>query len=223
MKRWLALPVVLAAGLVLAAASVADPGDGKKKHHKGTPASSTGTTTTTASGPKNAKLTFNVVTDDHGCEYRVWATDRIHRTYKVKRNENGSYTVRREDKGVFTTTGPKSPSADPCPGVVRRGKHGSTLLPGITGKMHGYIVGTVTGGTFIPNATCTAECTNSQFLAAFFTPGAQFTCVNGYAGCRFNFTYTAQEQKKQGLLYHHWVDRGLDGATEIFIGDIATS
>src|SRR5437867_1955587 len=82
---------------------------------------------------------------------------------------------------------------------------------------------TVTGGTFIPTGTCTATCSASDFIAALFTPGASFTCNLGYAGCRFNFSYTAQRQQKQGLLYHHWVDRGLDGVHEIFIGDIASA
>jgi hypothetical protein len=141
----------------------------------------------------------------------------------VKRNENGSYTVRRMDRGTFTTLGPQSPSADPCAGVTRRGKHGTLLRAGVTGKMHGYIVGTVTGGTFNPNGTCAAECTNSQFLAGFFTAGAQFTCVNGYAGCKFSFEYAVPGQERQGLLYHHWVDRETDGVNEIFVGDIASS
>src|SRR5919198_1372370 len=123
MKRWLILPALLHGAVAFAATSLADPGEGKKKGH-----------TLTAKG---GKIEFDVVTEDHGCEFRVWATDRLHRKYKVKKNQDGSYTIRREDKGTFTTTGPKSPSADPCPGVIRRGKHGSTLQAGITGKMHG--------------------------------------------------------------------------------------
>ena len=83
--------------------------------------------------------------------------------------------------------------------------------------------GTVTGGTFNPSATCTAECTSSDFVSAFFGATAQFTCNNGYAGCRFSFEYTAQRHHRQGLLYHHWVDRGTDGVNEIFIGDIAST
>ena len=62
-----------------------------------------------------------------------------------------------------------------------------------------------------------------QFIAGFFSAGTQYTCNNGYAGCRFNFEYTAQRQHTQKLKNHHWVDRGLDGVHEIFIGDIATS
>jgi type 1 fimbria pilin len=207
MKRWLTFPVLIVAALAFAAIGLADPGHG----HKNKP------------NAKGGKLTFNVTTTDHGCDFRPWATDTLRRTYKVRLNKDGSYTIRREDKGRFVTTGPQSPSADPCPGVIRRGKHGETLKAGITGKMHGYLQGTVTGGTFNPSGTCTAECTAGDFIAGFFTSGASFTCSQGYAGCRFNFSYTAQRQKRQGLRYHHWVDRGTNGVNEIFIGDIATA
>jgi hypothetical protein len=211
MRRFIIVSVLAAAALALAAAGAADPGDG---HGKGKAHSFTA---------KGGKITMQVVTTDHGCSFRPWGTDRIKRTYKVRKNENGSYTVRREDKGRFTTLAGLSPSADPCPGVTRKGKHGTTLLAGMTGKMHGYIQGTVTGGTFNPTGTCTAECTNADFVAGFFTAGSTFTCSQGYAGCRFNFSYTAQRQKTQKLKYHHWVDRGLNGVSETFIGDIANS
>jgi hypothetical protein len=210
MKRFVMLPVLVVAALALAAVGLADPGDkGKGKGKK-----------LTGNG---GQLQFSVVTEDHGCSFRVWAIDTIQRKFKVRRNEDGSYTVRREDKGTFRTTGPQSPSADPCPGVIRRGKHGQLLRAGVTGKLHGYIQGTVTGGTFNPNGSCTSPCGNAAFIAGFFSAGARFTCNEGYAGCRFNFTYTAQQSNSQGLLYHHWVDRGTNGVNEIFIGDIATS
>src|SRR5436305_753204 len=179
MKRWLIVSALLGAALAFAAAGIADPGEGKGKGKKVT--------------PRGGHLTFTVTTIDHGCDYRTWATDKLTRKYKVRQNQNGSYTIRREDKGVFTTTGPQSPSADPCPGVIRHGKHGKLLQAGITGKVHGYIQGTLTGGTFNPNGTCTAECTNTDFVAGFFTANAgstvHHTCLEGYAGCRFNFPY----------------------------------
>jgi hypothetical protein len=206
MKRLLVLPVLAAGALALAAFAFASAGSSNKH-------------TPTAKG---GKLTFALTTTDHGCN-SDWATDTLKRTYKVHLREDGSYTVRREDRGRFVTLAGSSPSSDPCPGVVRRGKHGATVIAGIKGKLHGYLQGKVTGGTFIPNATCTATCSASDFIAAFFTPGASFTCNLGYAGCRFNFSYTAQRQQKQGLLYHHWVDRGLDGVHEVFIGDIASA
>jgi hypothetical protein len=204
-KRWLILPVLVVGALSLAAIGLAEPGKGPKPTTRG------------------GKIAFDVVTASHGCDYRAWTTDRIHRVYKVRRNEDGSYTVRQENNGRFTTLAGKSPSADPCPdGVIRRGKHGQTLKAGISGKLHGYLQGTVTGGTFNPSGSCTAACTSSDFITGFFTTGSTFTCSQGYAGCRFSFEYTAERQKRQRLVYHHWVDRGLDGVHEIFSGDIAT-
>jgi len=167
--------------------------------------------------------TFNVTTEDHGCGYRVWALDKIRRTFMVKPNHDGSYTVRRTDRGTFTTTGPLSPSADPCPGVIRKGKHGTALQAGVVGKLHGFIVGTATGGTFNPNGTCAAPCDNAAFIAGFFTAGTHFTCSEGYAGCRFSFDYTVARHHQQHVRYHHWMDRGLNGVDETFVGDIATT
>jgi hypothetical protein len=206
MKRKLIVLVLGLASLAFAAVAASDPGHGKGHHANGT-----------------WQKTFIVDTADHGCSFRVWAMDHVTRTFSVRQNENASYTVRRMDRGTFTTIGPMSPSADPCPGVIRRGSHGSLLAAGVKGKFHGYIVGTVSGGTFNPNGTCAAECTNVAFIAGFFTAGSHFTCNEGYAGCRFDFEYTAQRQQKQHLRNHHWADRGLDGVNEIFIGDIATS
>jgi hypothetical protein len=205
MKRWLIISVLAVGSLAFATAALSTPGHGHG-HHQGT-----------------WHKTFTVTTADHGCSFRVWATDQIKRTFTVRQNHDGSYTVTRHDKGTFTTTGPSSPSADPCPGVIRKGKHGTLLAPGAVGKMHGFITGVVTGGTFNPNGTCAAECGNVAFIAGFFTPGSQFTCNNGYAGCRFEFEYTAQRHHHQHLRYHHWVDRGLNGVDETFVGDIASS
>jgi hypothetical protein len=207
MKRWLTFPVLIVAALAFAAIGLADPGHGNK----------------TKPNAKGGKFVFHVVRTDHGCETRPWATDTLRRVYKVHRKHDGSYLLRVEDRGTFVTLAGQSPSADPCPGVIRRGKHGSTLVAGVKGKLHGYLQGTVTGGTFDPNGTCTAECSYGDFVAGFFGASANFTCLNGYAGCRFNFSYTAQRQKRQGLRYHHWVDRGINGVNEIFIGDIATA
>ncbi len=211
MRRIVTPLVLLAGAFALAASGLADPGEGKEKGkgHKLT--------------AKGGKIEFDVMTDDHGCSFRVWASDKLHRKYKVTRNEDGSYTIRREDKGTFTTVAGPSPGADPCPAVIRRGKHGTTLLAGVTGKMHGYITGTATGGTFNPNGSCASPCTNVQFIAGFFSAGTKYTCNAGFAGCRFNFEYTAQRQNSQKLKFHHWVDRGLDGVNETFIGDIASS
>jgi hypothetical protein len=204
MKRWLILPVLIVAALALAAIGLASPTKGKPN-------------------AKGGKFVFQTVTTDHGCDFRPWATDTARRVYKVRMNHDGTYTVRLETKGRFVTLAGQSPSADPCPGVIRRGKHGQTLLAGMKGKIHGYLQGTVSGGTFNPSGTCTDPCSSGNFIAGFFSSGSKFTCNEGYAGCRFSFEYTAQRHKRQGLKYHHWVDRGTDGVHEIFIGDIANA
>ncbi len=210
MSKRFAIPLVMIV-VALSVGASAFAGDGKGRdegHGKG-------------KGEKG-KLSMTVVTTDHGtCQQNPWATDTFKRTYSVKKNEDGSYSVRRKDKGTFVTTGPVSPGA-----CESGSKHGRVLTPGYTGKVHGYLNGTVTGGTFNPNGTCTAQCTAGDFIAAFFTPGSQFTCNNGYAGCKFAYEYTAQKHTKQQtapLLYHHWEDKGTDGVTEVFKGDIATA
>jgi hypothetical protein len=205
MKRLAILALVAISALAIAAAGLADPGKDKGKGHG-----------------DQGKLSMNVVTSDHGtCQQNVWATDTLKRTYTVKKNPDGSYRVSRKDTGSFSTTGPVSPGA-----CETGSKHGHVLTAGYMGKVHGYLNGTVTGGTFNPNGTCTAECSATDFIAAYFTAGSQFTCNNGYAGCKFDYHYTAQKHRKQQpapLAYHHWEDKGVDGTTEVFKGDIATS
>ena len=193
MKRALLLPV-LAIALVVSSVAAADSGKNDK------------------AGP------FVVTTADNGSCSNPWATDTIERTYQIHQNTDGSYRVREQDKGSFVTTGPASP------GACETSNHGTVLAPGHTGKFTGWLEGTVTGGTY--NAAAAANCGGvspcyrSDFIAAAFGPTAQFSCVLGYADCRFLFEYTAPDQ---GLAYHHWSDTGLDGVTEVFSGDIADS
>ena len=148
-----------------------------------------------------------------------WAVDTIKRTWRVRRNDDGSFRVERRDRGSFVTTGPVSPGK--CD--TRGQQHGSVVVAGVKGKMHGSLSGTVTGGTFNANgcsaagATCA---TVSGFISATFGAGASFTCANGYAGCRFDFEYSSRDGQ---LEYRHWQDRGTDGVHEYFSGDIATA
>src|SRR5881398_2722998 len=123
MKRWLIFPVLVVGALALTAIGLADPGHGNKNKPNA----------------KGGKLVLHVTTTDHGCDFRPWATDTTRRVYKVRMNHDGTYTVRLETKGRFVTLAGQSPSADPCPGVIRRGKHGATVLAGMKGKIHGYL------------------------------------------------------------------------------------
>src|SRR5438034_1812901 len=142
MKKTFAILMLLVAALCFAAVSAADDGghgngdNGKHKgQHKG----------------DHTRLTFTLTTDDHGCSGALWATDTVKRTWDVKSNGDGTYRVRRTDRGTFATTGGVSPGN--CPD--NKSHHGHAVRAGVTGHLVGYLTGTVSGGTFNPNATCT--------------------------------------------------------------------
>jgi hypothetical protein len=198
--RRIVIPVVLLAGvLALATSGFADPG-GKGKAKGG-----------------HSRFSAQVVVPDHGtCPASVWATDTSMRTWTVKKNNDGTFRVTRKDKGTFVTNAGSSPGA-----CDTTGKHGHLVKAGIKGKFRGYLTGTVSGGTFAPTAVCNATCIGdtSAFIAAHF-PGGTFTCSLGFAGCKFNFEYSSPDTS---LTFHHWQDKGTNGVTEQFTGDIANS
>jgi hypothetical protein len=199
MRRIVMTFVLLVGALSLAASGLADPGKGKAK--------------------KNGQSRFSaqVVTPDNGTCQNQWATDTSTRTWSVKKRNDGTFRVTRKDKGTFVTLAGKSPG-----GCDQTGRHGQLVNAGIKGKFRGYLTGTVSGGTFNPNATCNAACLGdtSAFIAAFFGAGAKFTCLFGYAGCKFNFEYSSPDKS---LKFHHWQDKGTNGVSEQFTGDIANS
>lgn len=200
MRQLLTYAVLAAGALALATAGLADPG-GKGKGNK---------------NGHNSRFSAQITVTDHGSCGNAWATDTSKRTWSVKPNGNGTFRVTRRDKGTFVTLAGQSPGAcDPA------GKHGKLVNAGVHGKLRGYLTGTVSGGTFNAKATCDAACIGdtSAFIAAFF-PGGTFTCSQGFAGCRFNFEYASPDKS---LLFHHWQDKGTNGATEQFTGDIANS
>ena len=202
MRKLLTIAVTAVAALSLTATGFADPGGEKKAQ-------------------KNGKYTFTVTTTDNGSCGQPWATDVVRRTFHVKKNKDGSYTLTRSDRGSFTTIG--SPSPGSCDTT---GKHGATVVAGVKGKLVGYIRGTVTGGTFNPNATCTGtDCGFTDvFISTFFGSGAVFSCFTNSADCKFNFNYTAKAKSNPKLRYRHWQDKGKGAGTmlnEEFNGDIA--
>jgi hypothetical protein len=182
-----------------------------------------------ASGPKEApKLApkeagkfgpFHSTSTDNGSCGQPWAQDIFDRFFKVRDNKDGTFNVREEFKnGVFITIG------GPSPGSCETDQdHGQSVRGGVTGHFEGYLEGTVTSSTYNPNgcAEAGADCTTTQgfLLAAFGAQGpATFTCNLGFAGCRFNFEYTAGDQS---LLFHHWADTSAGPGDEVFHGDIA--
>ena len=131
MRKLLTIAVTAVAALSLTATGFADPGGEKK-------------------AKKHGKYTFTVTTTDNGSCGQPWANDVVRRTFQVKKNKDGSYPLTRRDRGAFTTIGGASPGS-----CDTTGNHGATVVAGVKGKLVGYIRGTVTGGTFNPNATCT--------------------------------------------------------------------
>jgi hypothetical protein len=188
-KRWI-VPGLLAAAFAFAATGLANNGDGHGNGH----------------GKKFGP--YGVVTDDHGSCGNAWAVDTELRTFTVKRNHDGTFTLTRRDHGACET----------------HGRHGSMVPAGKTGRFRGYLRGTISGGTFDPNATCPANCGDTDvFIATFFGTSATFSCFTDSRDCKFNYQYHAP---RQGLRYHHWYDKGKGAGTmlnERFRGDIAAS
>ena len=211
--RRLIIPFVLLVGvLTLAASGLADPGDKGKGKAQG----------------KN-KFSFQLTTTDRRCdgiEPAEWATLTEKRTYQVHKNKDGTYRLRRVDKGTFTTIAGKSPGN--C--VANKSKHGQLIRAGVTGRFGGYLEGTISGGTFNKNATCVAACFTSDFITTFFGAAAVFSCdgATNSPDCKFNYNYTAPSRaaNRPKLIVRHWQDKGKGSGTslkETFHGDIASS
>ena len=208
MRRLLIFISISAGALALAAVGLANPGDHGKKSNHG-----------------HAKFAFAMTTTDNGSCGGAWANDTETRTYSVKDNHNGTFTLRRTERGTFTTLAGQSPGA-----CETTGRHGAAVLAGVQGKFEGYLVGTVTATSFNPNATCAAgaDCSSrAGFIATYFAPGATYSCDQSSNDCKFNFNYTASaKHHAPELLFRHWQDKGKGAGTllkEEFHGDIATS
>jgi hypothetical protein len=191
----------------------ADPGEhgkdgnkkGEKEHH--------------SQKAPHSRFTYSVVTTDGGSCGAPWANDTVVRTFSVKDNGDGTFRVTRRDRGIFVTIAGASPGA-----CEKTDHHGKTVRAGVTGKFQGFLRGTVTGGTFDPNAACTGTSCGftDTFIATHFGAAAQFSCFTNSADCKFNFNYTAAHH--QSLLFRHWQDKGKGAGTlgtEEFRGDIA--
>ena len=210
--RRLIIPFVLLIGvLTLAASGLADPGDKGKGKAQG----------------KN-KFSFQLTTTDRRCdgiEPSAWATLTEKRTYQLHKNKDGTYRLRRVDKGTFTTIAGTSPGN--C--AANKSKHGQLIRAGVTGRFGGYLEGTITGGNFNKNATCTNPCFTANFISAFFGT-AVFSCdgATNSTDCKFNYNYTAPSRaaNRPKLIVRHWQDRGKGAGTSLvehFKGDIASS
>ena len=211
MKRWLLVLGLAVSALALAGVGAADPGNG---HGKGQVKQG------------HARLTFTFANTDNGSCGAQWATLMETRTYSVKDNGNGTFTLRRTDKGTFTTVAGQSPGA-----CETGSKHGHAVRAGVTGHFVGYLLGTVTATKFNPNATCANVnvcATREGFLQTYFT-GATYSCDQNSTDCKFNFNYTAPNigpNQTPKLVFRHWQDKGKGAGTllhEAFHGDIANT
>jgi hypothetical protein len=208
-KRSLTIIALAFAALTFAAVSAADPGDHGKGNAK----------------QGHARFSFTFTNTDGGSCGATWATLSETRTYSVKDNGDGTFTLMRRDVGTFTTLAGKSPGA-----CDTTGKHGQTVAAGVTGTFGGYLVGTVTSSSFNPKATCApgADCSSrAGFIQTYFAAGATYSCDQNSSDCKFNYNYTAPGKKDNPpLKYRHWQDKGKGAGTmlhEEFIGDIATT
>ena len=198
-KRWI-IPGLLAAAFALAAKGLAATGHG------------------TGHGKKFGP--YDVATDDHGSCGNAWAADTEKRRFIVKKNDDGTFRLTRYDRGSFLTNAGKSPGA-----CETTRPHGHAVLVGMKGRFHGFLRGTISGGTFNPNATCPADCGFTDvWIATFFGPSATFSCFENSKNCAFDYEYTGA--RHQHLRWRHWSDKGKGAGTflkERFHGDIANS
>jgi hypothetical protein len=201
MRKLITTLALTFAALALSATALAN-GDGRgndgdsKKHGKSDHAKKHGKS-------DHAKLRFAVATTDNGTCGTAWANLALKRTFFVKKHEDGSYTLVRFDRGSFVTLAGQSPGA-----CDTTGDHGQTIKAGVEGRVRGYLRGTVTGGTFDKNATCTAaDCgTTEVFLKTYFGAGAQFSCSTNSADCKFNYKYAVKTHGHKG---HEHKNHGL--------------
>jgi hypothetical protein len=154
---------------------------------------------------------FSTTTDGSSCGID-WANDTFDRSFTVKDNGDGTFSVREEFKnGSFVTNGATSPGR--C--ETTSNHHGSTVTPGIAGQFTGFLAGTVTSATYNPNGCATpGTCTTTGgFITAVFGAAAPFDITS------FNFEYNSSDKSLQ---YHHWQDMSDNHGGEKFEGDIAT-
>ena len=185
-KRWI-VPGLLVAAFALAATGLADPGHGKGKGQ--------------GHGKKSKFGPYDVVTDDHGSCGNTWAVDTEKRTFKVKQNKDGTFTVTRTDRGTFR------PRPARAPALARR--RASTARPSMPASR---AASTATCAARSPAAPST-RLPRARPTAGLPTCGSRPSSARARrsrassdsADCKFNFHYHA---RGQGLKFHNWYDLG---------------
>jgi len=144
----------------------------------------------------------------------VWANDTYNLFFTIHDNGDGTYAMRTEYKdGSFNTIAGSSPGA-----CETTNHHGTLVSAGIPGNFQGFIDGTVTGGTYNPNAnlsgcTATTPCTRTQVIALVFGTAAFYNQAS------YNFEYNSSDKSLQ---YRSWHENfNVNSTSEQDIGDIA--
>ena len=139
-----------------------------------------------------------MVTDDNGTCGNAWAIDTEKRTFTVKRNSDGSYRVTRNDRGTLPDQCRSEPRRLRDEGQARRDR--PRRHPG---KFHGYLRGTVTGGTFNPNAHLPGRLWLHRCLDRDVLRSERDVLVQRRL-TRLQVRLPVHARKHQGLKFHHW-------------------
>jgi hypothetical protein len=149
---------------------------------------------------------------DSGTCGNDWAIDLFNRNFTatLPANGDGTYSVKETfTKGSFITIAGQSPAA--CD--ANDASHGATIAEGISGKMKGSFMISVSNGAFNPNGSCErdsdGQCTTAGWIKGYFGDSATYQVTT------FTFTYTGA--KHQGLQFKTWTNADTGN-----IGDIAT-
>jgi hypothetical protein len=148
----------------------------------------------------------NSSSTDSGTCGNDWANDTFTRVFTV--DDEDGVTILREDfkDGHFVTL------VGPSPGACQPTPNGHLVAAGVEGSFHGFIAGTVTGGTFNPDASCGEPCTGDSFVSSHFGPTAVWNTNS------FRFEYEAHGH---GVISRRWQNASTDeGGNQ---GDIYTS
>jgi hypothetical protein len=134
--------------------------------------------------------------DSGTCGLPDWATDTFDRVFTVRTNGTGSYTVVEQFKNGTFLVDQDGPSPGSCD--LNDGSQPGTVDAGVNGRMHGYLVFTLTGTQTSHDSSCVAgdpeaPCTTSGFFVSHFA-GAPVL------GPWF-FHFSAGDQ---GLVEHEW-------------------
>jgi len=142
---------------------------------------------------------------DSGTCGNDWANDTFTRQFDVDMRGDTFYLTEYFKAGHFVTIAGASPGA-----CQTGGEHGALIDGGVGGSFHGFLGGSVTGGTYNRNAECPDPCNGASFVSAFFGPEATWNITTDWS-----FSYEAHGG---GLLFRRWTNAGSGN-----VGDIASA